>query len=54
MKLHIGDFLAWAVRVLWLVLRLLPCFFVISGMQLNRLQAITGNASLTTIRELKT
>lgn len=54
MKLHIGGFLAWAVHVLWLVLRLLPCFFAISGVQLNRLQATTSKASFTTIQELKT
>lgn len=33
-KFHIGDFIAWPVSVLWLLLSLLPCFFVISGLYL--------------------
>jgi len=33
-KFHIGDFIAWPVKVLWLFLSLLPCFFVISGVYL--------------------
>ena len=33
-KFHIGDFIAWPVGVLWLILSLLPSFFVISGLYL--------------------
>ncbi|GAA6173885.1 hypothetical protein NBRC116592_35550 [Colwellia sp. KU-HH00111] len=33
-KFHIGDFIAWPVSILWLVLSLLPTFFVISGLYL--------------------
>lgn len=39
-KFHIGEFLAWPVKVLWLILSLIPSFFVISGLYLffNRKQ----------------
>tara|TARA_R110001583_G_C5662555_1_gene409810 strand:- start:1797 stop:2978 length:1182 start_codon:yes stop_codon:yes gene_type:complete len=33
-KFHIGEFIGWPVKVLWLLLSLLPCFFVITGMYL--------------------
>jgi uncharacterized iron-regulated membrane protein len=33
-KFHIGDFIGWPVKILWLLLSLLPCFFVITGMYL--------------------
>lgn len=33
-KFHIGDFIAWPVKLLWLLLSLLPSFFVISGVYL--------------------
>lgn len=31
---HIGDFIAWPIKALWLLLSLLPSFFVISGVYL--------------------
>ncbi|WP_448549667.1 PepSY-associated TM helix domain-containing protein [Thalassotalea fusca] len=33
-KFHIGEFLGWPVKVLWLFISLLPSFFVISGFYL--------------------
>lgn len=33
-KFHIGDFIGWPVKILWLLLSLLPGFFVITGMYL--------------------
>lgn len=31
---HIGDFIGWPVKVLWLLISLIPCFFVFSGIYL--------------------
>lgn len=31
---HIGDFIGWPVKVLWLLISLLPCFFIFSGIYL--------------------
>jgi len=33
-KFHTGDFIAWPIKIVWLMLSLLPCFFVISGIYL--------------------
>ena len=33
-KFHIGEFIGWPVRVLWLFICLLPCFFIFSGLYL--------------------
>lgn len=33
-KFHIGDFIAWPIKILWFLLSLLPSFFVISGVYL--------------------
>lgn len=33
-KFHIGEFIGWPVKVFWLLLSLLPTFFVISGVYL--------------------
>lgn len=33
-KLHTGDFIGWPVKVLWLIISLIPSFFVISGIYL--------------------
>lgn len=33
-KFHIGDFIGWPVKILWLLLSLLPSFFVLSGIYL--------------------
>ncbi len=33
-KFHIGEFIAWPIKVLWLLLSLVPGFFVISGVYL--------------------
>ncbi len=33
-KFHIGEFIGWPVKVLWLLISLMPCFFVISGIYL--------------------
>jgi uncharacterized iron-regulated membrane protein len=31
-KFHIGEFIGWPVKVLWLLLSLMPCFFILSGL----------------------
>jgi len=48
-KFHIGEFLGWPVKVLWLFLSLLPSFFVISGCYLlvKRKKLFTKTLSLT-------
>jgi len=33
-KFHIGDFIGWPVKILWLHISLLPCFFILSGIYL--------------------
>jgi len=33
-KFHTGGFIAWPVKIVWLILSLLPCFFVLSGVYL--------------------
>jgi uncharacterized iron-regulated membrane protein len=33
-KFHIGDFIGWPVKILWLFVSLMPCFFVLSGIYL--------------------
>lgn len=33
-KFHTGDFIGWPVKVLWLLISLIPSFFVISGIYL--------------------
>lgn len=33
-KFHIGEFIAWPIKILWLLLSLLPSFFVTSGLYL--------------------
>ncbi len=33
-KFHIGEFIGWPVKILWLLISLLPCFFIISGIYL--------------------
>lgn len=33
-KFHIGDFAGWPIRLVWLILSLLPGFFVVSGVWL--------------------
>lgn len=33
-KFHIGDFIGWPVKILWLLISLMPCFFVCSGIYL--------------------
>lgn len=33
-KFHTGDFIGWPIKVLWLFISLLPCFFVLSGIYL--------------------
>ncbi len=35
-KFHIGEFIGWPIKMLWLLLSLLPCFFIISGIYLWR------------------
>jgi uncharacterized iron-regulated membrane protein len=33
-KFHIGDFIGWPIKTLWLLISLIPCFFVLSGIYL--------------------
>ena len=33
-KFHIGEFIGWPVKLLWLFISLMPCFFVLSGVYL--------------------
>lgn len=33
-KFHVGEFIGWPVKVLWLLISLVPCFFIISGLYL--------------------
>jgi uncharacterized iron-regulated membrane protein len=31
-KFHIGEFIGWPVKVLWLLISLMPCLFILSGL----------------------
>jgi uncharacterized iron-regulated membrane protein len=33
-KFHIGDFIGWPIKILWVLISLIPCFFVLSGIYL--------------------
>ncbi|MGL1956639.1 MAG: PepSY domain-containing protein [Colwellia sp.] len=44
-KFHIGEFIGWPVKVLWLIVSLLPCFFVLSGIYLWIKRQPTANIS---------
>jgi len=39
-KFHIGDFIGWPVKVLWLVISMMPSFFILSGIYLWRKRSV--------------
>lgn len=45
-KFHIGDFIGWPVKILWLFISLMPCFFILSGIYLLIKRKLTSNLSI--------
>ena len=48
-KFHIGEFIGWPVKVLWLLISLMPCFFILSGIYLWVKRKPTSNYSMTKV-----
>lgn len=49
-KFHIGDFIGWPVKVLWLLISLMPCFFILSGIYLLIKRKQTSSYSMMKIK----
>lgn len=49
-KFHIGDFIGWPVKVLWLLISLMPCFFILSGIYLLIKRKPTSNYSMMRVK----
>lgn len=49
-KFHIGDFIGWPVKVLWLLISLMPCFFILSGIYLWIKRQQTSNYSMMKVK----
>lgn len=49
-KFHIGDFIGWPVKVLWLLISLMPCFFVLSGIYLWIKRKPASNHSMMKVK----
>lgn len=50
-KFHIGEFIGWPIKILWLIISLLPTFFIFSGLYLllNRKNTPKSNKAATSI-----